>query len=487
MQKNLLPTLLILMAFALKACSTTGDTITVVQEAPRTVVIEEAEEAEEEEFIHLTVGVIDPVTNFDPLYADNLSTKRVLSLIYDGLFMLNREGEPVPNIAAEFEMSEDGREYLITINRDLFFHESPVFTAGLGRRIHARDIKWAFERSARSGHPPAAASLLMNVVGFENYYLEQRFVYDSESRVLDGVIGIEVINAETILFQLHERDDQFLNKLASPLLSIYPAEALRDSRDGLRNRAIGTGHYTLDRIENDGKIILIRDNRDYRPDLDRMPEINRIDFLYYPSEAELFQAFIRDEVQLIPELGPEITLQVITDEGNLISSYAADHNLTRSNASRLTTFHLYANSVVSDSWLRSRLSLLTPEDFRFSSQLRLYNDRFTLDEEVTPMSEYFVSFSDNPYAWFLLTEMHNLVFLPESSLAFFDIRTPTRRTSIYANASDSFHSRFVSLETGYWLLMEAEIVSLYQNYVSGIEPSVVPWALHPADIKVSGR
>lgn len=481
------PVLLILLVFTINACSTAGDTITVVQEAPRTVTVEEAEEADDEEFVHLTVGIIDPVTHFDPLFADNLSTKRVLSLIYDGLFTLNREGEPIPNIATEFEMSDDGREYLITINRDLFFHESPVFTAGLGRRIHARDIKWAFERTARAGFPPSAASLLMNIIGFENFYLEQRFVYDSESRVLDGVSGIRVINPETILIQLHEKDDQFLHKLASPLLSIYPSEALRTGRDGLRNRAIGTGHYTLDRIQEDGTIVLIRDNREYRADLDLMPEINRIDFQYYPGETDLFQAFAREEIQLIPELGPEIKLQVMTGDGNLTPSYATVYGLTRNTASRLTTFYLYANSVVSDEWLRSRLSLLTPEDFSFMEQLRLYNERFVFNEDATPTGEYFVSFSENPFARYLLTEMHNLVFLPESSLVFFDIRTPTRRTSIYTHESDTFHRRYISLEAGYWLLMEAEIVSLYQNHINGIKPTVVPWGLHPADIQVTGR
>ena len=478
-----LPLLLILI-LVLKACGTSSDTITVVPDAPRAVTAEEIEEIDEE-FIQLNIGIIDPVTNFDPLFADNLSTKRVLSLIYDGLFDLDNQGEPIPAIAADVEISDNGLEYLITINRDLFFHESPIFTAGLGRRIHARDIKLAFERTAREGIPPAAASLLMNIRGFENFYLEQRYVYDSETRVLDGVRGIQVISPETLYIELNERDDQFLHKLASPLLSIYPSEALRQGGDGLRNRAIGTGQYILDRVENNGRIVLTRDNRDFRSDQNDIPDINRIDFLYHSSESDLFQAFARNELDLIPELGPEITLQVLTEDSELVPSYENQYGFVRHPASRLTSFHVYNNSVVRSEWLLSRLSLITQEDIRTFGQLDLLNNRFNYVEDARPLDEYYVAFSDNPFARVVLTELHNLVFLPESSLVFFDIRIPTRRTSLYTNVSDSFHNQYNPLESNYWLLLETEIVSLHQRHISGIVPSATPWSLKPAEIQVS--
>lgn len=486
MQKKCTPALLLLL-FLLNACATSDDTITVVQDAPRAISTEEAEESEEEEFIQITLGVIDPITNFDPLFADNLSTKRVLSLIYDGLFKLNREGEPVASIAKVVEISDDGLEYLITIDSDLFFHESDVFTAGLGRRIHAGDIKWAFERTARAGLPPTAATLLMNIAGFENFFQEQRYVYDSESRVQDGVSGIQVINPETIFIQLNERDDQFLHKLASPYLSIYPSEALRQGRDGLRNRAIGTGHYLLDRIEDDGNIVLTRDNKENGTGQDEQPGINRFDVRYFSSDSELFQAFVSDEIDIIPELGPEILLQIFTEENELAASYDSSFEFTRHHSSRLTTFNVYEFSVVSDEWLSSRLSLITEEDIHTPGQLSIFNERFTYDEDATPMDQYYVAYSDNPFARALLTEIHNLVFRPESSLVFFDIRIPTRRTSIYSNSSDSFHNRYIPVEAGYWLLMETEIVSLYQSHVTGIEPGAAPWELYPAEIQVSDR
>lgn len=480
-----IPFILFVLIIFLKACGSTDSTVTVIEDAPRTVSVEEADD--DDDFIQLRLGVIDPINNFDPLFAENLSTLRVLSLIYEGLFRFDEDGEPIPDIVREVEVSEDGLEYLFTIDREIFFHESPVFTAGLGRRIHARDIKWVLERTAKSGVPTMASELLMNVLGYENYYLEQRTVFDQQARVLDGVNGIEVINSETLLIQLNEPDDHFLNKLASPLLSIYPSEAILQGTDGLRNRAIGTGHYKLDRVENDGRIVIIRDDRGDVSNRNDQPDVNRIDFTYYSSESELFQAFARNETDWIPEFGPEITRQVLTYEFELLASYATTYELVIHPATRINTLYLYTESVVPNSWLLNRLSLLTLEDFRMMGEITLQTEAFEYQNDAEPMEEYFVSFTDDLVVRGLFSEMNTLIFQPESSLLFFDIRVPTRRTSLYNQTTDSFHNQWLPLEPGYWLRIDTKIVSLHHGHIEGIQPATVPWQLQIDQIRVLDR
>lgn len=482
-----IPFILFVTIIFLKACGSTDSTVTVIEDAPRAVSVEEVEDDEGDDFIQLHLGIIDPINNFDPLFAENLSTLRVLSLIYEGLYRFNEEGEPVPDIVKEVEVSEDRLEYLFTIDREKFFHESPVFTAGLGRRIHAGDIKWVLERTAKLGVPPAASELLMNVFGYENYYLEQRTVYDQQARVLEGVNGIVVIDPETLLIQLNKPDDQFLNKLASPFLSIYPAEAILHRTDGLRNRAIGTGQYKLDRVENNGRIVLIRDDRENVSNQNDQPDVNRIDFTHYSSESELFQAFARNETDWIPELGPEITRQVLTSEFELLASYATTYERVVHPATRINTLYLYAGSVVPDSWLRNRLALLTLEDFRIMGDISLQTEAFEYEDDAEPMEEYFVSFTDDLVARGLFSEMNTLIFQPESSLLFFDIRVPTRRTSLYNQTTDSFHIYWLPLEPGYWLRIDTKIVSLHHSHIEGIQPTTVPWQLQIDQIRVPDR
>lgn len=476
--------LFIISIFALNACSTTSDTITVIQEAPRAVSVQESAE-QTEDFVQLNMGVLDPVTNFDPLYAENLSTQRVLSLIYETLYTLNEEGEAVPSIATSVEMSEDGLEYLVTIDRNVFFQESPIFTAGLGRRIHARDIKWVFERSARSGLPPSAAELLMGVRGFENFFLEQRNVFDQQSRVLEEVIGIEVIDGDRILFQLNERDPDFLKKLASPFLSIYPPEAFTQSRDGLRNRAIGTGAYKLNRIENDRRIVLVRDDGENRANRIDSPSINRIDITSFSSETTLFQEFVNGNIDWIPEIGPEIMLQVLDSDSNLLPLYSDSYQMVHHPVDRITAFYLHEQSIAPKEWLFNRLGLLAEEDFSIMGAITLQNQNFQLSEDAVPQEQYFVAFTDNLPARALLNEMNSLIFQPNSSLMFFDIRIPTRRTSIFSLNSDTFQMKWSALPSDYWLRLDTGVISLFHRKMEGIHASTIPWNLQINNITVT--
>ena len=468
------------LAILLHACATTSDTVTVVQEAPRT---ERAQEAQQETvFNEITLGLIDPVTNFDPLFARNLSTQRVLSLIYEGLFKLDNNGEPVPALAKEVELSDDGLTYTITINRERLYHDSRIFTAGLGRRVHASDVKWAFERTAQPTVPRRAAELLMNVRGFENYFLEQRNVYDIDNRVLNEVRGIQVVNAETVRFHLNEPDDNFLKKLASPNLFIYPREAVNNNPDGIAKNPVGSGPYRLNQVQDDGRVILIRHSNNTSDS--NLPEINRINAISFTSESDMFQQFASGDIDWIPEIGPEVKFQTLNEDYSLQSAYQDSYNVLAHDAYRINAFYLNNRSIVDQRWLRSRLSLLTSEDFRSRGTIELILDRFETDEEAEKKEEYFLSFTDDLVATTLLTELHALVFQPGSSLVFFDIRVPTRQTSIFTNKSTSFRQQFDPLPDGYWLRIDTKIVSLHNDRVSGIEPTVVPWALNIEHIRV---
>lgn len=475
--------LLFTAIFIFKACSTTGDTITVIQDSPRAVTTSDTVE-ESEEFVQLNIGILDPFTNFDPLYAENLSTKRVLTLIFETLYTLDAEGKAVPSIATSVEVSDDGLEYLVTIDRDIFFQDSQIFTAGLGRRIHARDIKWVFERSARAGLPPYAAELLMGIRGFENYYLEQQRVFDQEARVLNEVTGIQVIDSDRILFLLNDTDPDFLKKLASPLLSIYPPEAFAQSREGLRSRAVGTGPYKLDRIENNGRMMLVRDDSESRMNRAIQPSVNRIDIIPFSSESVLFQEFSTGNIDWIPEIGPEIMIQVLDSDYNLLPSYVENYSIVHHPVNRVTAFYLHDRSVTPRDWLLNRLGLLTEEDFMIMGSITLQNQQFLFTEGAEPQEQYFVSFTDNMPARVLLNEMHNLIFQPTSSLVFFDIRIPTRRTSIFTLQSDSFSATWKPLPTDYWLKLDTRIISLIQQHFEGVISTSIPWQLHIENITV---
>jgi len=479
---------IILLAVFLASCGS-SDEIIVVEQGP-TIEPSQTEESaaeneEEDPYREITIGLVDPVLNFDPLFARNLSSRRVITLIYETLLTLDKNGEPVPELAKEVNISEEGTVYTITLDRDRFYHDSGVFPAGVGRRIHARDVKWAFERSARTGVPESASDLLMNVNGYENYFLEQRTLYDDTRRVLDGVNGIQIADAATVLIELNEPDSLFLQKLASPYLSVYPEESVVNNEEGLAKNPVGSGPYEIARAEDGVRIVLTAYESSDEQSEREVAKIDRLEFVYLESEAEMFQQFANSEIDWIPEVSPGVQRQVLTETNELNPVYAEDFTAVRMNAERITAFYLNKRARVSQEWLRSRLAMLTAEDFYSQREVTLQTDGFAMSETAEPEEQYYVMLTDNMFAKNALNELHNLVFRPESALVFIDIRVPTRVTSIYTRVNDSLHSSWNPIETGYWLRMDSKIVSLHGSRVSNIEPSVVPWLLHLDDVEVN--
>ena len=489
MPYKIYPLLALLTVYLFLSGCGTSDTVIVVPDAPRTGIDDrDTIEAVTDDFQQLRIGITEPVTNFDPLFADNLSTMRVLSLIYDGLFSLDRQGEPEPVIAIEVEISEDGLEYLITINKDLYFHDSTVFTAGVGRRLHANDIKWAFERTAHADVPQYASSLLMNVTGYRNYFLEQRQIYDRTKRVLDDVSGIVVIDQETISISLNEKDPDFLKKLASPYLFIYPQEAESRSDRGLSLNPVGTGLYEF-RSVSDGTIVLVLNSSENNNIRSAQPDVNRMDFIYLSSESELFQKFNRNEVDWIPELGPQISRQVVSENGSLNAPYREEFTLINQNTYRITSLFLNKNSTIQIDWLSEKLRQAETIDFDLNASFT-FNPDGLIEPEVTdtePDSEYFISFTDNPTARFILSTINSEIVQPDSRLAFFDIRITTPETSIYSTLSDSFHYDFIRISELPWLQINTPINALHKKYLDGIQPNMVPWKIFIESVRVQDK
>ena len=475
---------LILLAAVFYSCSSSNSTVVVVDDEPETGEVGRQETTTlDAEFTELTVGLIDTVTNFDPLFAENLSSQRTISLIYNGLYTLDRDGNPVPSLVSSLEISEDSLEYIFTLKEDKYFHNSSVFTAGVGRRVAAPDVKNAFERTARSTVPEKAAQLLMGVAGFENYFLEQRSVYDQKNRVLNEVNGIQVLDSQTVAFILKEKDSDFLKKLASPYLLVYPQESVRSNNHGLSNNPIGTGPYYLNRIEQNGRIVLSRNDQRARGEpLSSL--VNRINLIYAPDENQLFREFTTGQTDWIPEISPNISNQVINEDGNLQDSYKENFNLTQNSAERIAALYLNERTTVNQDWLINRFAYLTNEDFNARGDLTLNVDNFEITEDVSPHEQYFASFTDDVLTKKLLTELHNIIFIPESSLVLFDIRVPTRQTSMYSRNSDSIQISLDPLEDGYFLKIDTPILGLYKDRVTGVEPTAVPWLLHIENIRI---
>lgn len=465
------------------ACGT-SDTVTVVQDRPGTVTAGDTADADTDElFQEITIGLTDSVENFDPLFADNLSTMRVLSLIYDGLFTLDPSGEVVPAIADEVSVSDDGLEYTIQIKSDLFFHDGPAFQSGIGRRLQASDIKWAFERTARAGVPTTASELLMNIEGYSSYAKEQRQLFEDRKRVLDEVSGIVVENPQTLVFILEEPDEEFTRKLASPYLFIYPREAVQTSGRGLSGNPVGTGSYTF-RERTTDRITLSLDNSERAESRLEQPRINRVDFMTGNQERTLFQQFVRGDIHWLPEIGPRTSQQLLDEEGNLQSTYGDEYEITQTDAERTIFFFFNETDDVNLSWLRERLYRADLSALDIHASFEQGEEPEEFERNSVPDSSYLIAYTDDIYARTFLSLLQNEFIEPDASINLFEIRVPTRQTAMYTISSDSFHDSLIDRNSDFWVKMNIPITGIYLPAVTGIENSTVPWKLFMEPVRV---
>src|SRR5690625_3721445 len=123
MGSHRLPFLLMGISLLIFSACGTSESVLVAEQEPVTITAAAtvAEAEPEERFIQLSIGLTKPVTHLDPPFAESLSAKRVITLLYAGLVTLDPDGEPVYDLAADIEISEDGLLYTITLNRDYFY------------------------------------------------------------------------------------------------------------------------------------------------------------------------------------------------------------------------------------------------------------------------------------------------------------------------------------------------------------------------------
>ncbi len=130
----------------------------------------------------LIVGTTDPKGEFVPMYSSTLYDSWVNNLIFDGLISNNEKGEPVPNVAESYEVSEDGKTYTFKLNKGIKFTN--------GQELTAKDVAFTFTSICDPGYDGPRMDAVNNLVGYEEYNKG-----DAKS-----VEGIKVIDDYTISF-----------------------------------------------------------------------------------------------------------------------------------------------------------------------------------------------------------------------------------------------------------------------------------------------
>ncbi len=207
-------------------------------------------------------GVVGQPRFLNPVYAASNDVDRdLVSLVYSGLFKYDSEGKIAPDIAKDYQISQDGKTYVITLRDDIFFHD--------GQKLNADDV-------------------IFTIKTVQN----PDFKSPIQLRWLD--VGMKKISDHQIKFILQNAYPAFLETLT---LKILPAHIWQDipaanfPLSPYNYKPIGSGPYKFADLSQDktGRItsLTLEKFHNYH---NALPYINQFSFLFFESQEELINA-----------------------------------------------------------------------------------------------------------------------------------------------------------------------------------------------------
>lgn len=170
-----------------------------------------------------------------PLHVDYSADKTkdavFFQQVYDTLFRLDEAGNPVPWVATDYEVSEDGMEWIFTIRDDVTFHN--------GKKLTAEDIAFGWNKAIEE-NPSSAKSML------------------------GGLDHGEVIDETHVKAVLNRKSPAFLNMLCTQMGVLISKDYYEEvgGAEGYAAHPIGSGAYKFV-SRSTGENVIFEANEDY--------------------------------------------------------------------------------------------------------------------------------------------------------------------------------------------------------------------------------
>ena len=164
--------------------------------------------------------------SLDPHITTALLASRVLAFMHDNLVNRDFEGNYVPELAEDWEISEDGTTYTFTLKQGVTFHS--------GKPMTSADVKWTFERW----------------LGIET---------SPTSYTIEPINTIDTPDDQTVVFNLNEPYNIFLDQLSGGWAVILNQESVEAAGESYGvDTADGTGPFKFEEWTRNQAVLLSR-------------------------------------------------------------------------------------------------------------------------------------------------------------------------------------------------------------------------------------
>ena len=244
------------------------------------------------------------ISTLDPAFARDQAITWAANQLYNGLVQLNDRLETQPCIAKSWSVSESGLDYVFHLRGDVFFHDSPAFPGGKGRRVAAGDFVFSFKRII----DPRVAS--PGVWLFNNI------------RKLALSDAFEAPDDSTFIIHLETPFPPFLRLLSMQYCSVLPQEAVAYYGTEFRRNPVGTGPFMFKMWQEGVKLVLLKNPKYFeRKNGQRLPFLDAVAITFVPDKQSAFLEFIKGNLDLMSGIDPTYKDELLTKEGKLQPQY----------------------------------------------------------------------------------------------------------------------------------------------------------------------
>ena len=197
----------------------------------------------------------------------NAPTQMVAGQIYESLLRYDENLDPMPGLAREWTVSDDGLTYTFTLQDGVTWHDGEAFSAA--DVVFSHDV----------------------------------FLRETSSRwrtVLEHVESITATDDRTVVYQLKTPFGPFLRSFesgSSPILPRHIYEGTDFAGNPANATPVGTGPFKFEAWEQGSYIHLVKNPDYYR---DGLPRLDEIYYRVIPDAASRTIAFETGEVDVLP-------------------------------------------------------------------------------------------------------------------------------------------------------------------------------------------
>ena len=205
--------------------------------------------------------------------------------IYEPLTLRDREGNLEPCIATDWEMSEDGMAWTVTIRGGVEFHEE----WGV---LNSTDVKYTFER----------------LMGDDS-------VSHIKAGLVEAIASIETSGPNTVVFNMAEPNVAFMVTYSSAdMMGVVCKAYVEEEGDvGASAKPIGTGPYTKNE-HVPGAHIILRTIEDVEDHWRIIPDFEYLKFMLLPEVSARVIGLLAGEIHF-SDIGTEVVPEIEAGEG----------------------------------------------------------------------------------------------------------------------------------------------------------------------------